>query len=124
MKIGIEKFSLKPFIIISFTHQFEDIMTPKQKHAQKLRSNWEEVILSNLLKDAPRMTMAQIASRYRVSAQTILNYLNKYGLRCKTSFTCSEVHKKMEKSVSTLNSSVVIDCANIRPKHQHFQIAV
>ena len=100
-------------------------MTPKQKYSRKLKSNWEEVNLSNLLQDAPRMTVSQLASRYRVSMQTILNYLSKYEIQCKTSVTCWKVPKKMERSTSTLNPSVLVDaCANIYPRHKHYQIAI
>jgi hypothetical protein len=96
-------------------------MTPKQKYSQKLKSNWEEVNLSNLLTDAPRMTVSQLASRYRVSLQTILNYLNKYKVECKTTITKWRIPTKADGSI--INPSR-IDCANVYPKHQHFQRAV
>lgn len=100
-------------------------MTPKQKHAQRFKSNWEEVNLENLLNDAPKMTISQIASRYRISHDTVTNYLKKYHVDFKDCKTGGLRTAGGKGSFEVRNPAVMVDaCATIYPRHQHFQRAV
>lgn len=88
-------------------------------YGYKFLSNWEEVNLENLLQDAQKMTIGQLASRYRIYKSTVKKYLSKNNITPKNPFTCCRVPKNDISDIKCTGfvPDMRLACGNIYPKN-------
>lgn len=88
-------------------------------YGYKFLSNWEEVNLENLLSDAQKMTIGQLASRYRIYKSTVKKYLSKNNITPKNPFTCCRIPKNDISDIKCTGfvPDMRLACGNIYPKH-------
>ena len=96
----------------------------KEKCTEKyFLSAWEEINLPNLLADASRLTISQLAHRYRIDNQTVRTYLKKLNVTPKCELMQSTIKLGMASQFIKSPAVMTDACANIYPKKQTFQRA-
>ena len=91
----------------------------QKKYSAGLKETWMEVNLENLLQDAQKMTIGQLASRYRIHKSTVKKYLSKNNITPKNPFTCGRIPKNDIPDVKCTGfvPDMRLACGNIYPKH-------
>lgn len=93
-------------------------------YSQKLKSNWEELNLKDLLSDANRMNVHQLAKRYRINSDTVYLYLKRYNIQAKQSLTgygkLSDDSQRAYGNVVDLITAI----GNVFPKKQTFRACI